>query len=72
VTVATVSHVLPEPEFLQVKEAMTVLRMGRTTLYQEINSGRLISVTRGRRRLIPMEAVRKYAALLKKEGANTR
>lgn len=71
-TVATLTHALPEPEFLQVKEAMTVLRMGRTTLYQEINSGRLDSVTRGRRRLIPMDAVKKYSALLKREGQNTR
>lgn len=67
---ATLAPALPEPEFLQVKEAMVVLRMGRTTLYQEINSGRLGSVTRGRRRLIPMDAIKKYSALLMREGRN--
>jgi excisionase family DNA binding protein len=67
-TAVTFTQTIPEPEFLHVKEAMAVLRMGRTTLYQEINSGRLGSVTRGRRRLIPMKAVKEYSARLREKG----
>ena len=35
----------PEPEFVRVTEAMAVLRLGRTKLYELIRSGRLPSVT---------------------------
>lgn len=62
----------PEPEFLRVTEAMTVLRLGRTKLYELIRSGRLPSVTEGRARLIPTDAIQEYKALLKKEAENNR
>ena len=43
----------PEPEFLRVTEAMTVLRLGRTKLYELIRSGRLATVTEGRAASFP-------------------
>ncbi len=71
-TAATFTQPVPEPEFLRVKEAMTVLRLGRTKLYELIRSGRLTTVTEGRARLIPVTAIRDYAALLGKEAENNR
>lgn len=71
-TAATFTQTVPEPEFLRVKEAMTVLRLGRTKLYELIRSGRLTTVTEGRTRLIPTDAIQEYKALLKKEAENTR
>ena len=62
----------PEPEFLRITEAMTVLRLGRTKLYELIRSGRLASVTEGRARLIPTDAIQEYKALLRKEAESTR
>lgn len=71
-TAVTFTQPLPEPEFLRVKEAMAVLRLGRTKLYELIRSGRLSTVTEGRARLIPTDSIREYKALLKKEAENTR
>lgn len=62
----------PELEFLRVKEAMKTLQLGRTKFYELIRSGRLASVTEGRARLIPVTAIRAYAALLEKEAESTR
>ncbi len=71
-TTATFTRPVPEPEFLRVPEAMAVLRLGRTKLYELIRSGRLPSVTEGRARLIPTDSIREYKALLKKEAESTR
>lgn len=70
-TAVTFTQPVPEPEFLRVKEAMTVLRLGRTKLYELIRSGRLTTVTEGRARLIPIDSIREYKALLKKEAERT-
>lgn len=40
-----------------VKEAAARLRLSRSTIYMEMNSGRLKSVKVGRRRLIPESAL---------------
>ena len=51
----------------RVTEAMTVLSMSRSVIYEEIRSGRLRSVKRGRSRLISASAIADYVALLEQE-----
>lgn len=51
-----------------VKDAMVALSLGRTAIYEQIRSGRLRSVTEGRRRLIPASAIVEYIALLEREA----
>lgn len=51
-----------------VKEAMVLLSLGRTSIYEQIRSGRLRSVKEGRRRLIPASAIADYIALLERES----
>jgi len=62
----------PEPEFLRVTEAMAVLRLGRTKLYELIRSGRLTSYKDDGVRLIPTDAIKEYKALLKREAESNR
>jgi excisionase family DNA binding protein len=58
----------PEPEatetarLLSIKDACRILGLSRTTLYAQLASGRLRSVTVGRRRLIPREAIDAFIA----------
>jgi excisionase family DNA binding protein len=54
----------------RVPEAMQLLSMSRTVLYEQIRSGRLRSVTQGRTRLIPADAIADYVALLVREAAD--
>lgn len=50
------------PLLLSIKEACRLLGVSRTTLYGELAAGRLRSVTVGRRRFIPCEAVEAFIA----------
>jgi excisionase family DNA binding protein len=52
----------------RVTEAMLVLSMSRSAIYEEIRSGRLRSVKRGRSRLISASAIADYVALLEQEA----
>lgn len=45
---------------LSIDEAAAALAIGRSALYGEIQSGRLRSVTVGRRRLIPAAAIGEF------------
>jgi len=45
---------------LSVEEACEVLNLGRTAVFEEIRTGRLRSVKRGRTRLIPRKCVYEY------------
>jgi len=47
---------------LSIKDACRTLGLSRTTLYAELASGRLQSVTVGRRRFIPREAIDAFIA----------
>ncbi len=47
-----------------VPEAMALTSLSRSVIYELIRSGRLISVTEGRRRLIPADALDAYIDLL--------
>lgn len=51
----------------RIPEAMTLLSMSRTVIYDQIRRGRLRSVKRGRTRLIPAAAIVEYVALLERE-----
>ena len=52
----------------RVADAMVVLSLGRSVIYEQIRSGRLRSVTQGRARLIPASAIAEYIALLEREA----
>ncbi|GAA2253460.1 hypothetical protein GCM10010232_47780 [Streptomyces amakusaensis] len=47
-------------ELLTVPEVMARLRIGRSTVYDLIRSRRLTSITIGRSRRVPVEAVRNF------------
>jgi excisionase family DNA binding protein len=51
----------------RITEAMDVLSMSRSVIYQEMRAGRLRSVKRGRSRFISASAVADYVALLEHE-----
>lgn len=55
-------------QLFRVAEAMRVLSLSKTVIYEQIRSGRLRSVKQGRSRLIPESAIREYIALLEKEA----
>lgn len=54
----------------RVPEAMQLLSLSRTVIYEQIRSERLRSVTQGRTRLIPAEAIADYIALLVREATD--
>ena len=57
----------PAKALYRVPEAMRLLSLSRTVIYQEIRAGRLHTVTRGRTRLVPATAITAYIALLEVE-----
>ena len=59
---------LPGKQLYRVADAMGLLSMSRSLIYEQIRSGRLRSVTQGRMRLIPASAIADYVALLERES----
>jgi excisionase family DNA binding protein len=55
-------------QMYRIADAVVVLSLGRTAIYEQIRSGRLRSVTQGRTRLIPASAIKEYIALLEQEA----
>jgi excisionase family DNA binding protein len=55
-------------QLYRVTDAMRLLKLSRTVIYEQIRSGRLQSVRQGRARLITAEAIRNYIALLESEA----
>ena len=55
-------------ELYTVPEAMVRLNLSRTVIYELIRSGRLLTVTQGRRRLIPAASLSAYVDLLISEA----
>jgi excisionase family DNA binding protein len=51
----------------RIPEAMRLLSLSRSVIYQEIRAGRLRTVTRGRTRLVPATAITAYVDLLESE-----
>lgn len=72
---ATVSASSPKEvdnlQLYRVADAMRLLNLSRTVIYEQIRSGRLRSVRQGRARLITAEAIRNYIALLESEAEGT-
>jgi excisionase family DNA binding protein len=59
---------LAEPQLYRIPDAMRVLAMSRTVIYEQLRSGRLRSVHQGRARLIPAAAITDYIDLLETEA----
>lgn len=55
-------------ELYRVTEAMRLLSLSRSVIYNQIRTGRLRSVKQGKTRLIPADAITEYVALLKMEA----
>lgn len=55
-------------QLYKVTDAMRVLNLSRTVIFELLRSGRLRSVKQGRTRLIPASAIREYVALLEREA----
>lgn len=52
----------------KVSEAMQLLSLGRSAVYEQMRAGRLKYVKQGRATLIPVSAIRAYVALLERES----
>ena len=65
-------HVSPSQgsrkQLYRIVDAVAVLSLSRSVIYEQIRSGRLRSVTQGRTRLIPASAITEYIALLEQEA----
>jgi excisionase family DNA binding protein len=55
-------------QLYRVKDAMRLLKLSRTVIYEQLRTGRLRSVQQGRARLIPSGAIRGYIQLLEDEA----
>jgi excisionase family DNA binding protein len=55
-------------QLYRIPDAMELLSLSRSVIYELIRSGRLRSVTQGRARLIPASAIADYVALLESEA----
>ena len=60
----------PQPgmRLYRVPDAMRILSMSRSVIYDKLRSGRLRSVHEGRARRIPASAIAEYIALLEREA----
>ena len=54
----------------RIPEAMRMLSLSRSVIYELIRTGRLRTVKEGRTRLVPESAITEYVSLLERE--NTR
>jgi excisionase family DNA binding protein len=59
---------LNELQLFRVKDAMQLLNLSRTVIYELLRTGRLRSVQQGRARLITADAIRDYIKLLRDEA----
>lgn len=66
-----VPAVVPTRHLYRIPEAMRLLSISRSVLYEQIRAGRLRSVSQGRTRLIPARAIQDYIALLEREAEGT-
>lgn len=55
-------------QLYRVTDAMLILSMSRSVIYEQLRSGRLRSVRQGRARRIPAAAIAEYVALLEREA----
>jgi excisionase family DNA binding protein len=57
-----------DTQLYRVTDAMRLLRLSRTVIYEQLRAGRLRSVKQGRARLITANGIRDYITLLEKEA----
>jgi hypothetical protein len=55
-------------ELFKISEAMEILSMSRTVIYEQMRTGRLRYVKQGRATLITAKAIRSYVELLENES----
>jgi excisionase family DNA binding protein len=65
---SAVPAAVPLRHLYRIPEAMKLLSMSRSVIYEQIRAGRLRSVTQGRTRLIPALAIQDYVQLLIRES----
>jgi excisionase family DNA binding protein len=63
----TAEETAETPRLLSIKQACRILGLGRSNLYTMMASGRVRSVTVGRRRFVPREAIDEFIATLPTE-----
>ncbi|MGO8956947.1 MAG: helix-turn-helix domain-containing protein [Streptosporangiaceae bacterium] len=68
VTSASGVERLDNLQLYRVKDAMRLLNLSRTVIYELLRTGRLRSVQQGRARLITADAIRDYITLLQNES----
>jgi excisionase family DNA binding protein len=67
----TATLTAPERKALyRIPDAMALLSLSRTVIYEQIRAGRLRTVRQGRSRLVPATAITDYVALLEHETQN--
>jgi excisionase family DNA binding protein len=59
-------------QLYRVTDAVRMLNLSRTAVFELLRSGRLRSVKQGRTRLIPASAIRDYITLLEHEAEASR
>jgi excisionase family DNA binding protein len=59
---------VPERHLYRIPEAMQLLSISRSIIYEQIRSGRLKTVNQGRVRLVPKIAIAEYVNLLIRES----
>ncbi|MER6664327.1 helix-turn-helix domain-containing protein [Amycolatopsis japonica] len=59
---------VPERHLYRITEAMRLLSMSRSVIYEQLRAGRLRSVKQGRARLVPAVAIQEYVQLLMNEA----
>lgn len=67
-TTTAASTLLLGKQLYKVEEAMLILSLSRSVIYQQLRSGRLRSVKEGSSRRIPAAAIAEYIALLEREA----
>jgi len=67
-TNVTLTAPADDAQLYRVTDAMRLLRLSRTVIYEQLRCGRLRSVHQGRARLITSTAIREYIALLETES----
>lgn len=60
----TAPAAMPTRHLYPIPEAMQLLSMSRSVIYEQIRAGRLFSVKVGRARLVPAEAIDNFVQLL--------
>ncbi|GAB3855857.1 helix-turn-helix domain-containing protein [Micromonospora andamanensis] len=58
----------PTRALYRITDAMRLLSLSRTVIYEQIRAGRLRTVRQGRARLVPAAAITAYVDLLEQEA----